>query len=132
MQKLFTLLFVLLIIPSTVFSQIETYTLASKNLHRKVRKTTTNYYTYDNNSGGFVLRSTSIERFNDDGNLVETLYQYNGSYAKTQPTKKLYHYNNKKQLVEIQDISAVRKKYSVNIKFTYNSDGNVTKKNLCI
>ncbi|WP_435414497.1 hypothetical protein [Polaribacter aestuariivivens] len=127
MKKL-SILLVAIFIATTTFSQKNEYNLESKNLHKKVRKTSTNYYAYDNDSGGFVLRSINIERFNDDGNLVETLYQYNGSYSASEPTKKLYQYNNKEQLIYIQDISSKKSSYAVDIKFTYNNDGNVVKK----
>jgi hypothetical protein len=128
MKNLSLLLFTLLIIPTLTFSQKNEFNLETNNLHKKVRKTTTNYFTYDDDSGGFILRSTSIKRYNDDGNLIETLSQYNDSYTKTQPTKKLYNYNNKKQLINIQNISSVKNKYSFDTQFIYNSNGNKTKK----
>lgn len=128
MKNFSFLLFVLFILPKSTFSQEENYSLSSKNLHKKVRKTTTNYFAYDDDSGGFVLRSTNIDRYNNDGFLVETLYQYNGSYATTSPTKKLYTYNSKNMVTNISDISVTRTKYSINIQFSYNNDGNISKK----
>ena len=128
MKNLSILLFALLIIPTIVFSQTKEFNLESENLHKKVRKTRSNYYMYDDDSGGFILRSISINRYNDDGNLEETFSQYNGSYGKTDPVKKLYNYDSKNQLISIKDISNNPGKFSNNTLFTYNNDGNIIKK----
>lgn len=110
-------------------AQTDVYNLESQNLHKKVKKTIDHYYSYDKNSGGFVKKSVSIKNYNDDGNLAETYYLYNGTYSTSDsPTKKLYHYNSDNQLLKIEDISDTKSKYSSDIEFHYDNDGNLTKK----
>lgn len=124
------LLFFLVTISCTIntFGQTEVYNLESQNLHKNVRKVIQHYYTYDNNSGGFVKKSVDIKRYNDDGNLVETYYWYNSTYSEPSPTKKIYNYNRDGLLTSTSDISDKRGKYSTNLVFTYNKKGNLTKK----
>lgn len=109
-------------------SQTKFYTLEGKNLHKKVRKTIQHCYKYDEDSGGFVLQSVYIDRFNDDENLVETYSLYNGVYTEDPvPVKKLYNYNSGGLLVSTKDISSSRGKYSTEYRMTYDNDGNLIK-----
>ena len=110
------------------FSQTEKYDLESQNLHKKVRKTIEHYYKYDKESGGFIRSSVNIKRYNDDGNLAETYSLYNSKFTESKPVKKLYNYNNKGQLIGTKDISDTRDKYSTNLKFIYDSDDNLVKR----
>lgn len=127
MRKLALLFIAIQLIYFQGFSQVENYNLDSENLHKKVRKTIDHFYNYDTKSGGFVKRSVSIKRYNDEGNLVETYYLYNGSYAKATPVKTLYNYNSKKQLISTKDISDIKSKYSSYKQFIYDQNGNLTK-----
>ena len=112
-----------------VNAQTDVYNLESQHLHKKVRKTIDHYYSYDKNSGGFVKKSVSIKNYNDDGNLTESYYLYNGIYSTNDsPTKYLYHYNRKNQLLKIENISDKKTKYSTDTEFHYDNDGNLTKK----
>ena len=110
-------------------AQTDAYNLESQNLHKKVKKTIDHYYSYDKTSGGFVKKSVSIKNYNDDGNLAETYYLYNGTYSTSDnPTKKLYHYNSDNQLLKIEDVSDVKSKYASDTEFHYDNDGNLIKK----
>ncbi len=128
-MKKFILTFCLLsvtIIPS--FSQSDLYDLASQKLNKKVRKTIEHYYNYDEESGGFVKTSVNINSYNNDGNLIENYSFYDGKYGEAKPVKKAYKYNAKGQLTEITDISDNIGSYSSNYLFTYDSKGNLAKK----
>ncbi|MGB0890705.1 MAG: hypothetical protein ACPGUU_00040 [Flavobacteriaceae bacterium] len=112
-----------------VKAQTDAYNLKSQNLHKKVRKTIDHYYSYDKNSGGFVKKSVSIKNYNDDGNLLETYYLYNSTYSTNDdPSKNLYHYNSKNQLLKIENISENKSKYSTDTEFHYDNDGNLIRK----
>lgn len=127
-MKILNLTLLCLLVTVTVNAQAEKYNLKSKNLSKKVRKTIEHYYSYDKKSGGFVKRSVSINRYNNDGNLIETFYLYNSAYSKTsEPTKKLYNYNSDDQLIGTEDVSDVVGKYSSTLRFEYDDDGNITK-----
>ena len=128
MKKLSILLFFFTAFHFNGFSQTEDYNLESQNLHKNVRKTINHYYSYDKNSGGFVKRSVSIKRYNDEGNLIETYYLYNSTYSESTPTKKLYIYNNDGVMTGTKDISDSRGKYSTEYVFTYNKKGHLIKK----
>lgn len=128
MNKLITLTLVFLAFHFDGFSQAENYNLESQNLHKNVRKTIDHYYSYDKNSGGFVKKSVSIKRYNDDGNLVETYYVYNSAYSESNPSKYIYNYNSKGLLTSTDNISDVKNKYSTHQVFTYDKKGYLTKK----
>ncbi|APG65517.1 hypothetical protein LPB136_09165 [Tenacibaculum todarodis] len=109
-------------------AQVSNLNLKGKNLHKKVRKVIQHYYSYDKESGGFVKQSVNIDNFNDDGNLIETYSLYNSKYSETSNAiKKLYNYNNKNQLINTQDVSDVKGKYSSTKKYFYNNKGNLVK-----
>lgn len=110
------------------YGQAEKYNLESKKLHKKVRKTIENYFKYDKESGGFVKTSVKIDRFNEDGNLVETYSLYNSKYSESNPVKKLYYYNSEGLLLSTKDISDQRGKYSTELIFTYDNKENLIKK----
>lgn len=128
MKKVIYIFVSTFLISITGFGQSNDYSLSSKNLNKKVRKTIQHYYTYDKNSGGFVKKSVSIDSYNDDGLLSETYYLYNSSYSDGTPTRKTYTYNNDNQIVGIENISSKKTKYSTDVKFIYNSKGHLTKK----
>lgn len=122
-------IFIAMIMTSTLgFTQSKEYSLSSRNLNKKVRKTIQHYYTYDKNSGGFVKKSVSINSYNDDGYLAESYYLYNGSYSDGSPTKKTYHYNEENQIISIHNVSPKKTKYSTDVKFIYNGKGHLTSK----
>jgi hypothetical protein len=122
------LIFILTAFVFEGYSQTEKYNLESKNLHRKVRKTIEHYYKYDKESGGFVKGSVNIDRYNNDGNLIETYYLYNSKYSENTPVKKLYNYNSDELLMGTKDISDKKSKYSSEYKFTYNKKGHLIKR----
>lgn len=128
MKHFINLVFIFCISNLCTFGQTEAYNLASQNLHKKVRKTIEHYYYYDEESGGFVKTSVNINMYNDGGNLIETYSFYDGKYGEPKPVKKAYKYNSKGQLTEITDISDEIGKYSSNYLFTYDSKGNLAKK----
>ena len=103
------------------------YNLKSKNLHKKVRKTIEHYYKYDKESGGFVKISVNIDRYNDDGNLIETYSLYKSKYSESSPIKKLYNYNNDGLLINTKDISDKRGNFSSENKYSYDRKGNLIK-----
>jgi hypothetical protein len=122
-------IFIAMFMTSTLgFTQSEEYSLSYRNLNKKVRKTIKHYYTYDKSSGGFVKKSVSIDSYNDEGYLAETYYLYNSTYSTGSPTKKTYHYNNKNQIVSIQNISQKKTEYSTDVQFYYSNKGHITKK----
>lgn len=110
------------------FSQTKDYNLESQNLHKNVRKTIDHYYAYDKNSGGFVKRSVSIKRYNDEGHLIETYYVYNGSYSEGKPSKRMYKYNNEGLMTGTTDVSDNRGEYSTENIFKYDRKGNLIRK----
>ena len=110
------------------YGQTEIYNLKSQNLHKNVRKVISHYYGYDSYSGGFVKRSVDIKRYNNQGNLVETYYLYNGTYSESAPIKKLYNYNEKGLLLGTKDISDKKGKYSNNFLFSYDKKNNLIKR----
>jgi len=128
MKKLIYLNFAFILFAFSGFSQTEDFNLASENLHKKVKKTITHYYSYDKNSGGFVKKSVSIKNYNDDGNLAETFYLYHSIYSESNPQKTVYHYNSKNLLVNTEDISDKRGKYTSEKKYTYNKKGHLLKR----
>lgn len=127
MKKFITTLFILSVGIFQSFGQAEMYNLQSKNLNKKVRKTIEHYYNYDEESGGFVKSSVNIERFNNDGNLVETYYLFDGKYGDSKPVKKSYNYNSKGQLLGTTDISDEVSNYSSDFGCFYDSKGYLTK-----
>ncbi|MEO9570064.1 MAG: hypothetical protein ABJH82_13190 [Polaribacter sp.] len=128
MKKLPILLTLCLAIHFQEFSQTEIYNLTSQNLHKNVQKTIEHYYTYDKNSGGFVKKSVSIKRYNDNGNLAETYYLYNSTFSESNPTKKVYNYNNKGLLTSTKNISDIIDKYASHYVFTYDKKRNLIKR----
>lgn len=127
MKNLILFLFVLSAFIFRGYSQAENFNLASRNLHKKVRKTIEHYYKYDKESGGFVKTSVNINRYNDDGNLIETYSLYNSKYSKSSPIKKLYNYNTNGLLINVKDISDNRSNFSSESIYTYNKKGNLIK-----
>lgn len=113
---------------NSAYSQTENYNLKARKLHKKVRKTIEHYYSYDKASGGFVKKSVNINRYNDDGYLIETYSLYSSKYTEDKPVKKLYNYNNKGILIGTKDISDLRGKYSTELKLIYNNKGHLTKR----
>lgn len=128
MKKLATLLFLLTVIHFNGYSQTEKYNLESQNLHKNVRKTIEHYYSYDKNSGGFVKKSVNIKRYNNEGYLVESYYLFNSTYSESTPTKRAYNYNNKGALLNTQNNSDVKGKYSTHDVYTYDKKNRITKK----
>ena len=128
MKKAILLFLFLFIFIFKNFSQAEKYNLASKKLHKKVRKTIQHYYLYDKESGGFVKKAVNIYRYNSDGNLIETYYLYNSIYSDAKATKKMYNYNSKGLLINTKNVSDHFDKYSSEYKFTYDKKGSLTKK----
>lgn len=128
MKKFITTLFILSIGIFQSFGQAEMYNLTSQNLNKKVRKTIEHYYNYDEESGGFIKTSVNINRYNDFGNLAETYSVYDGKYGEPKPVKKLYNYNSKGQLISTTDISDEIGTYSSDLVYSYDSSGNLTKK----
>ena len=113
----------------TGFSQASDYNLKSENLHKKVKKTVTNYYYFHQKSDGFVKLSVSTNTYNEEGNLIETYYDYTNSYdGSNSTTSTLYNYNSNNQLISTQDLSAKKSKYSSFYRFFYDSNGNLTKR----
>lgn len=127
MKNLILVLFIFSAFIFKGYSQAENYNLKSKNLHKKVRKTIEHYYKYDKESGGFVKISVNIDRYNDDGNLIETYSLYKSKYSESSPIKKLYNYNNDGLLINTKDISDKRGNFSSENKYSYDRKGNLIK-----
>jgi hypothetical protein len=127
MKNLAIVLFVFSAFIFKGYSPAENFNLESKNLHKKVRKTIEHYYKYDKESGGFVKISVNINRFNDDGNLIETYSLYNSKYSESTPIKKLYNYNSDGLLISTKDISDKRGKFSSENRYTYDRKENLIK-----
>lgn len=130
MKKVFYIFIAMIMTTTLGFSQSDEYNVSSRNLNKKVRKTIQHYFTYDKDSDGFVKKSVSINSYNDDGYLTESYYLYNSSYSDGSPTKKRYNYNSENQIISINNVSAKKTKYSTDVKFSYNSKGHVTKKEI--
>ena len=129
MKKLIFFFFGILAISNNSYSQAELFNLESQNLHKKVAKTIQHYYTYHDRSGGFVKAGVTINSYNEDGNLTQKFYQYNSTYSGTSTTTEtLYNYDSKGRLTSTQDISAKKSNYSSYYKYTYNNDGNLSKR----
>ena len=129
MKKLIFLFIGILAISSSSYAQTELYNLESQNLHKKVAKTIEHYYTYHERSGGFVKVGVTINNYNEDGNLTQKFYQYNSTYTgATSTTETLYNYDTKGRMTSTQDISAKKSSFSSYNKYTYNNDGNLTKR----
>lgn len=111
------------------YSQANLYNLESQNLHKKVAKTIEHVYSYNARSGGFIKSSVTIKSYNDDGLLTDKLYQYNSTYSgNSSTTETRYHYNSKNQLIRTEDTSAKKSTYSAHSEYTYDSKGNLTKR----
>lgn len=129
MKKLIFLFFGILAISNSNYAQSELFNLESQKLHKKVAKTIEHYYTYHERSGGFVKVSTTINNYNEDGNLTQKYYEYNSTYSgETSTTETMYNYDTKGRMTSTQDISAKKSNYSSYNKFTYDNDGKLTKK----
>ncbi len=129
MKKLIFLFIGVLAISNSNYAQSELFNLESQKLHKKVAKTIEHYYTYHERSGGFVKVSTTINTYNEDGNVTQRFSQYNSTYSgASTTTETLYNYDTKGRMTSTQDISAKKSSYSSYNKFTYNNDGNLTKK----
>ena len=129
MKKLIFLFIGILAISNSSNAQTDLYNLNSQKLHKKVAKTIMHNYSYHERSGGFVKVGVTINNYNEDGNLTQKFYQYNSTYSgTTSTTETLYNYDTKGRMTSTQDISAKKGSYSSYFKFTYDNDGNLTKK----
>lgn len=129
MKKLIFLCLGILAISNSSNAQTELYNLKSQNLNKKVAKTIDHSYTYHERSGGFVKTGVTINTYNDDGNLSQSFFQWNSTYnGDTSTTETLYNYDTKGRMISTQDISAKKSSYSYYNKYTYDNDGNLTKK----
>ena len=129
MKKIIFLFIGVLAISNNNYAQSELFNLESQQLHKKVAKTIEHYYTYHERSGGFVKVSTTINTYNEDGNVTQRFSQYNSTYSgASTTTETLYNYDTKGRMTSTQDISAKKSSYSSYNKFTYNNYGSLTKK----